>query len=360
MIPMQYMSLMRRGIVSVLLVALAWGSVGCGLPVQWQNMASKLPESTPEDPVYEIICIWQPAEGQDPKGQHTRGFAGQICFFTRRQETSVRVNGDVMISVYDDQGKPEDRGKPLHNWEFIGDAWKIHLHDGNFGPTYSVFIPYSRKTQNQAQCALRVRFTPENGKPIYSNTAAVILPGQLRKKAEEPVDAKPKGDPRKSLKSLTIPLKEKRKKRFSELRIGESSMERVVAPVSELTRRAVRNGRSLPTQNATASAPVTPARSPVIPSLPSPPPQTLPRAIMPAKPIPRTQPTRSTQPRSVTEVGFRASGKLETPPVPANPSQGNQPAQSNSPVQPAGNFPLTNPRYPAGDLGAAQPLQSGG
>lgn len=356
MIPMQYTKWTRREILVVLLMAITLGNSGCGLPVQWQKMASKLPEATPEDPVHYILCIWQPSEGHDRDGNHTRGFAGQICFFTRRSETPVRVNGDVRITVYDDHGQPEDRGKPLHNWDFIGDAWKIHLHNGTFGPTYSVFIPYSRKGNHQAQCALRVRYQPAEGPPIYSDTCAVILPGVLRKKEAESAADKPQGDPRTSLKSLTIPLKEKQKKLFSDLPVGESQMERVVAPASELARRAALHGMNRSAPNGTTVNDAAPPQSPALPSLPSPPPQTLPTPVMPARPLNQEQepPKPSDFSHRKTEIGFRSPppGEL-SPSQTAQPAQGQQPAQSAPFVQPAAT------RHPLGDFGAAQPIQPG-
>src|SRR5690606_2996280 len=120
------------------------------------------------------------AEGIGPDNLPTRGFAGKITFFTRNQKSGVRVNGDVRVYVYDDQGPVEERGKPIHQWDFPGDAWSIHLQQSSLGPAYSVFIPYTRKGNHQALCALRVRFTPAAGTPMYSETVAVLLPGQVK------------------------------------------------------------------------------------------------------------------------------------------------------------------------------------
>ncbi|MCA9067695.1 MAG: hypothetical protein KDA84_02145, partial [Planctomycetaceae bacterium] len=227
------------------------------------------------------------------------------------------------------------------------------------GPTYSVFIPYSRKGQHQAQCALRVCLAPENGKPIYSDTSAVILPGLLKKKVESTEEPKPKVDPRTSLKSLTIPLKENRRQNYSEPRLGESSIERVIAPVSELTRRAaLRSGQ--PIHNPSVSHESSPRNTPAMSSLPAPPPQTLPNPVMPAKPLEQVvQPPSPAHPRT-TEVGFRSQAidNLE-PRLPANSYQQKQPVQSSPFAQPNANSAQPTRQHPLGNLNAAQPIQSG-
>jgi hypothetical protein len=298
MIPNRHLVYSRQAVLALLLLAMVIGSVGCGLPKQWHLLADKLPEATPQDPAYQMLCIWEPAEGVGPDGLPTRGFAGKITFFTRNQATGVRVRGDMLISVFDDQSPIEERSKPIRNWEFLGDAWAIHLQDSSIGPSYSVFIPYSRKGNHQAQCALRARFTPENGKqPLYSDTVAVLLPGPPGKKQEQPLNA---GQTKKrtSLQSITIPLHEKRKAHLDNLEIGKTELSHTVAPASELIQKQpARFPRQFPTPGrATLETP-----SSVMETLPQPP-QSSTSVVMPpqtwvpdssAKPLIPAKPTAS-------------------------------------------------------------------
>jgi hypothetical protein len=170
----------------------------------------------------------------------------------------------------------EERGKPFHQWDFLGDAWAIHLHDGTLGASYSVFIPYTRKTSQQAQCALRVRFTPETGSALYSDTVAVLLPGPLRKKEDKPLNGESFSDKRTSLDSITIPLKEKRKAELANMPLGQSEMHRVVAPVSELAAKHQLQSNARP---APATG-VIEATSPLMETLPAAP-QTFTPPVMP-------------------------------------------------------------------------------
>ena len=135
--------------------------------------------ATAEQPAVECLCVWQSAEGRGVRGLPSRGFAGQILFFTRNNPSPVEVEGDVRVYVFDDQGTPEERAKPIHQFDFTPEVWQSHVHQGMLGTTYNVFIPYTRKGDHQAQCALRLRMTPRGGAPVYSETANVTLPGKL-------------------------------------------------------------------------------------------------------------------------------------------------------------------------------------
>jgi hypothetical protein len=246
MIPHRHLDRSRLIIFALLALPLAACGIGCGLPKQWHLLADKMPQASAKDPAYQMLCIWEPAEGVDPKGLPTRGFAGKITFFTRHQQTGVRVHGNVEVSVFDDQGPVEKRGQPIHNWVFEGDAWAIHLQDSSIGPSYSVFIPYSRTGNHQAQCALQVKFTSENGgAPLYSDTVAVLLPGPARKKEEQPLSAD-QSNKRKSLDSITIPLMEKRTADDSHAEFGKVERNHTVAPVSELYPRQTETLGTLP------------------------------------------------------------------------------------------------------------------
>ncbi len=155
-------------------------SVGCSAPgaflKRWRS--EDIPAAGADNPVVKIICIWEPAEGPGLDGLPTRGLAGQILFFTAGEPTPVRADGDVRIYLYDHQGAQAQPGKPIHQFDYLGDAWTTHLRLGLLGPTYQVFVPYVRKHPYRAKCALRVRFQPKyGGPPVFSELVTVTLPG---------------------------------------------------------------------------------------------------------------------------------------------------------------------------------------
>lgn len=129
--------------------------------------------------VADVVCLWEAAEGVGLDGLPTRGFAGQVLFFVKGHAEPVKVNGDVRIYVFDDQGTTEEQSRPLHEFNFPADAWNTYLAQTNLGKAYQIFIPYTRKGGMRANCAIRVRITPPDRKPVYSKLANVAVPGRM-------------------------------------------------------------------------------------------------------------------------------------------------------------------------------------
>ena len=156
--------------------------------LKWKQQ--KHPRADARNPVVKVLCLWEPAQGNDPDGLPTRGFAGQILFFTGQTPTPAEVNGDVRVYLFDDQGPREQQTKPIHQFDFLGDAWKVHLQETTLGPAYHVFVPYVRKGYHQANCALRVRLKPVDGPVIFSEMASVTLPGKTEESTEKSSEKK--------------------------------------------------------------------------------------------------------------------------------------------------------------------------
>lgn len=140
----------------------------------------RLQKASARNPVVQIVCIWQPSEGRDPNGMPCRGFAGQILFLAHRGSLPVQVDGDVRIYLFDDKGTPEEQTKPLHQYDFDSASWAPHLTKGTLGPTYSVFVPYTRRGTYEANCALRVRLKTGDQAAIFSDLASIPLDGRTK------------------------------------------------------------------------------------------------------------------------------------------------------------------------------------
>lgn len=160
-----------------LLFAFAPLLAGCStLDLDIANFGRQPADQTAQ--VTEVVCLWEAAEGVGLDGLPSRGFAGQMLFFTHGQAEPVRVNGDVRIYVFDDHGTLEEQARPLHEFNFPAEVWNTYLRTTNLGPAYQMFIPYTRKGGRLADCALRVRMTGDNRLPLYSKLANVTLPGR--------------------------------------------------------------------------------------------------------------------------------------------------------------------------------------
>ena len=140
----------------------------------------KIPKATAADPVVQVLCLWQQAEGRDPEGYPCKGFSGQILFLSNKAATPVQCEGDVRIYLFDDQGDADAQAKPLRQFDFDSGSWSIHLTETSLGPTYSVFVPYVRRGVKDANCALRVRLKPKNGPLVFSDLSNMPLNGNKK------------------------------------------------------------------------------------------------------------------------------------------------------------------------------------
>jgi hypothetical protein len=173
------MSLVSRTLASLLCGCFLLTSVGCAT-LQLPFGKDRVQKASARNPVVQIVCIWQPSEGRDPNGMPCRGFAGQILFLANRGSLPVQVDGDVRIYLFDDQGTPEEQTRPLHQYDFDSQSWAPHLTKGTLGPTYSVFVPYTRRGTYEANCALRVRLKTGDEPAVFSDLASIPLDGRKR------------------------------------------------------------------------------------------------------------------------------------------------------------------------------------
>lgn len=176
----------KHGMLLAVLLVAQTGCAGKNL-LNWNR--DKTPVADDRNPVRKIVCIWEPVQGQGLDGLPTRGFAGNIMFFTNTSPKPATSEGDVRVYLFHDRGTPEDQARPLHQFDFKGKAWATHLNDSVPGPSYRIFIPYVDKQPYQVNCGLRVRLTPPGGQPVYSEMVHVRLPGPAQSDADDTSDS---------------------------------------------------------------------------------------------------------------------------------------------------------------------------
>lgn len=176
---------MRRFIWKISLagsvLAACLGLSGCSTTGLFKWSQDDIVKAGPTNPVVQILGLWQPGEGTGLDHKTTRGFIGQVYFFSQNGHAPVQVDGDVRIYVFDDQGTEEQQIKPFHQFDYQAESWKAHMAKSQLGPVYSVFIPYTRKGSHEAHCSLRIRHTSPNGMTIHSEMANIVLPGRKGK-----------------------------------------------------------------------------------------------------------------------------------------------------------------------------------
>ncbi|MDB4614138.1 hypothetical protein OAH18_00470 [bacterium] len=157
---------------------------GCSQTSSLLKLGDKVPTPNKQDPLHEVLGIWQPSEGRGPEGKTRRGCAGQLLFMTRGQKSPVKIDGEVIVRQWDEFSTDDD--KPIHTFRFDSVAWNRHFAEGALGPGYSVFIPYMRDNKYEAHCVIQAELKLPNGQSLYSPKSTVVLPGPRRPVAKKP------------------------------------------------------------------------------------------------------------------------------------------------------------------------------
>lgn len=165
---------MTRWISSFALVAVtvsgcaSLGHKSSGTPVVFE---------TDMDRAVRCVCLWNTGEAESSDGRSSRGFAGQLYFFTVNEASPVAVAGDLRVFVFDDIGTDEEQSRPMHEFEVPAEALQGFVKDTQLGPAYNIFVPYPRRSRDAVNCTLRVRLTRPDGSRVFSEMAEVKLPG---------------------------------------------------------------------------------------------------------------------------------------------------------------------------------------
>jgi hypothetical protein len=176
---------------SIALVTLPWLLVtlaGCASSGLLKVSKPDYPKSGPKNPVVRILGVWEPAMGIGIEDKTSRGFSGQIYFFSQGSDLAAKVDGDVRIYVFDDEGTADEQMKPLHEMNFPAATWNALLTKGPLGATYNVFVPYIRPGNHEAKCTLRIRYKAADGPIAYSDFVDIVLEGKKKPDAAHDYD----------------------------------------------------------------------------------------------------------------------------------------------------------------------------
>jgi hypothetical protein len=230
---------------AVLLVTLlgALGSSGCATTaglLHWGQ--EKVPAESPQNPVARVVAMWDPGEGRGTEGKTTRGFVGQIMFFTAKDKLPAKVHGGLQVFVYDDEGTQEEKIKPVATYSYTPESLAGMFQMTELGGTYASFVPYPKPGMHKANCSLRLRYIPVDpatGKAIpaaavVSEMAYITLPGVDRtEQAKSEAERKEKDAAAKALAEQRVQtlgsIKKPESKRIAAAPLTDAERERIIA-----------------------------------------------------------------------------------------------------------------------------------
>ena len=152
---------------ALLAAVLMLSGPGCASMQLLNLKTDKVPTADAEHPAIEVLAVWQAAEGPGIGGIPTRGFAGQIFFFTQDRGHPWPSMAKLASTSSTTTALPSNRREPLRQFDFDRQSWTAHLQSSKLGPTYGVFIPYPREDYHQAVCSLRIRLHTAQRSPAF-------------------------------------------------------------------------------------------------------------------------------------------------------------------------------------------------
>lgn len=143
---------------------------------------SKLPSILEPDPEYQtphqVIPVWTDTVLHQTGVRGKRGCGGRFMFYAGEVKESVRVDGSVVVYVWDDTLGTDQR-KPDRKYAFEADMLQKHYSKSNVGHSYSFFLPWDDAGGERKELTVVARFIGRDGADVTSAPSKVILPGPV-------------------------------------------------------------------------------------------------------------------------------------------------------------------------------------
>jgi hypothetical protein len=135
----------------------------------------------PAGPAQSVVAVWEPAvntNGDKP----VRGFGGRVYFYDQSQTKPVKVHGDIVVYLFNEEGRMMDNTKPDEGYVFDDKTLnsKSVYKKSKLGPSYNLWIPVdSEGADGKAKkVSLIVRYMPKKGASVVSSQSTAYLPGK--------------------------------------------------------------------------------------------------------------------------------------------------------------------------------------
>ncbi len=132
---------------------------------------------------HQMIPLWTDTVLHQVGNTAHRGCGGRFMFYTGESKESIRVDGAVMVYVWDDTRFSHQR-KPDRKYVFRADSFQNHYSKSKIGHSYSFWIPWDDAGNDRAELTVVARFVGQNGTDITAPASKVILPGPVAVSAD--------------------------------------------------------------------------------------------------------------------------------------------------------------------------------
>lgn len=154
------------------------------------DMEQKIPWATvlsgQEKQPARLIAVWTDAVLHQEGQPSQRGFGGRLMFHRQAGGQAVKVEGELVVFAFRDDGYNLPNAKPDRKYVFTAEQLAKLYGKNQLGHTYSVWLPWDQAGGLKTQLSLIARFTPKDGSPIVSEQTRHILPGREPAPVERP------------------------------------------------------------------------------------------------------------------------------------------------------------------------------
>ena len=168
---------------------------GCHTPLALKQVQAKNPfaKNAAKTPV-KVVDAWNSYAQTTPNGAVMRGMAGRVHFYdNHRGDKTVKVDGDLMVYVFDGNETDPAHTKPLKIFQFNAETLEKHYSfQQPVGHGYNFFLPIDEIDGEEKSLSIIVRFdnhldeTMMMSQPVMSQPVSTVLAGRKAERLAEP------------------------------------------------------------------------------------------------------------------------------------------------------------------------------
>ena len=161
------------------LLLLSWivAATGCSQFDMSRRIPWRADTSADPRPANKIMATWTDAVSHNPSRTPRRGFGGRLMFFEAGSDKPVKVEGDLVVYVFDEEGRKPSDTRPDRKYVFPAETLEHHYSESKIGHSYSVWLPWDEVGGSRKEISLIARLEPKEGSPVVSPQSKIVLPG---------------------------------------------------------------------------------------------------------------------------------------------------------------------------------------
>lgn len=134
----------------------------------------KKKEITDGSNAQKMVAIWSESMTYGGGKTPMRGVGGRLYFYDQ-QRMPTKIEGDLIVYIYDDE---KNATQPDRKVVVPADEFNSKYSETDFGPSYSVWIPWDKVGNPQQSISLVPVFKSTSGQLVVGDHSRTILPGK--------------------------------------------------------------------------------------------------------------------------------------------------------------------------------------